>query len=557
VAGLPPSQQRALLDELVRGKVPLFGADPGHPAGPSRLRFPALATSELEERLAVERRRCDRQRAAYLEAQRLLASAGIPLVLFKTLGPYPYASSNVDALVPRGELERAAQLLERAGYIEMVHYWEPCKRLFRRFEGAECTLILHLHEQIGWIVLAFGDMDALWESARPGSDPLVTRPASEHVVAALLAHSVYEARRVALGDLWTVRSALAEPDFEWAQVERIARARSWTPGLELACAWYAAAERVAFGSSRIATRASVGSAPGRLHARIALQEREGRWPLALPRRALQAYFLRKLVLDNPRSVAQKLGDLRGLARQLVWGRLRARRRPATFVCICGLDGAGKTTQAEAVRAALQECEIPARRIWQRGGYSRPLEWLKSLARGTSSRVPSTTDGDAKARAYRRPLVGTIWAWILAVEQLAAAWIAVGTARLLGHAAVGERYLPDTVAELAERFGDPDYASSAPARLMCALAPKPQLILWLDLPAERAHARKADWPVEVLAARRRLYRSALARFANVEILDAARPARELEREIVDRVLRAALGRIRARNPLSSQSRSGYE
>src|SRR5262245_29527733 len=53
VAALPPSQQRALLDELVRGKVPLFAADSRNPAGPSRLRFAALATSELEERLAV------------------------------------------------------------------------------------------------------------------------------------------------------------------------------------------------------------------------------------------------------------------------------------------------------------------------------------------------------------------------------------------------------------------------------------------------------------------------------------------------------------------------
>jgi thymidylate kinase len=554
VAALPPSQQRALLDELVRGKVPLFAADPRNPEGPSRLRFAALASAELEERLAVEQRRCDRQRAAYLEAQQLLAAAGIPLVLFKTLGPYPYTASNVDALVPRGELERAAQVLERAGHLEMVHYWEPYKRLFRRFDGAQCSLILHLHEQIGWIVLAFGDMEGLWASVRPGSDPFVTRPASEHVVAALLAHSVYEARRVQLGELWTVRSALAEPGFDWSQVERIARERSWLPGLELACTWYAACERLAFGSSLLASRAGGTS---RLHARIEASERAGEWPLALPKRPLQVYFLRKLIVDNPRSAAQKLGDLHGLARQLVWGRLRARRRPTTFVCICGLDGAGKTTQAEALRAALEECEIPARRIWQRGGYSRPLEWLKSLARGASSSVPSIDDSAAKARAYRRPLVSSAWAWIIAFEQIAAAWLAVGTARLLGQAAVGERYLPDTVAELSERFGDPQYASSAPARLMCSLVPRPDLILWLDLPAERAFARKADWPVEVLEARRMLYHRALDRFASVETLDATRPARDLEGEVVDRVLRIVLGRIRDQNPLSAQSRIGYE
>ena len=213
-AELDTDAQRTLLAFLLHGKCVLFRADPEQLDGPSLLRIPALETQALAEALAGERQRCDAQRRAFLEAQEQLAAVDIPLLLFKTTGPYPYTSSNVDALVPLGQLDRAAATLAAGGYHEMTHYWEPNKRLLRRFRGRQCELVLHLHEKISWLVLAFSDMEALWTRARTSVDPRVLHPAPEHVVAALLAHSVYESNRVSLGDLDKIRGALAEPGFD-------------------------------------------------------------------------------------------------------------------------------------------------------------------------------------------------------------------------------------------------------------------------------------------------------------------------------------------------------
>ena len=95
---LVAEEQVDLLDFLVRGKVVLFEAPDA--SSDSRLRFPGLASDTLRETIEAERRRCDSQRQALLAAQSVLAAEDIPLLLFKAHGPYPYTSSNVDALSP-------------------------------------------------------------------------------------------------------------------------------------------------------------------------------------------------------------------------------------------------------------------------------------------------------------------------------------------------------------------------------------------------------------------------------------------------------------------------
>ncbi len=560
-ADLPPEDQHTLLDFLVRGKCLLFAREDEGEEAPSVLRIPALASEVLREKLAAERERCDRQRHALLEAQALLARADIPLLLFKTWGPYPYASSNVDALVPEGALMRAVQELEIAGYHEMTHYWEPNKRLVRRFQGRECSLELHLHERVSWIVLAFLDTAALWSRARSSSDPGVRHPAPEHLVAALLAHSVYESNRVNVGDVEKIRIALAHDDFDWSEVVRNARTFAWLPGLALARLWYAAAERAAFGDSLLddlrcredMPRVSRGAARD-----LARAIARGDWPVALGKRRLKTYYFRKLLRARRRSAAEKLRDLAGVASQIIPGRLGLRHRPGSFVCLCGIDGSGKSSQAEAAIAALRECEIPSHLVWMRGGYAPATEAVKRLLRRASRRIPTADDAKAKVRVYRSGPLRWFWAWWVAGEQILGGLLRIRVPRWLGRTAIAERFVPDTLADLTERLGDPDFADRVPARLMARLAPQPDLILLLDLPGDVAFARKPDdWSPEVLEERRQLYRRIVARHPQVVVLDARHPLAELEHEVVDRVLSLVLGRIAERNPLSTQRRDGWE
>jgi len=550
------AEQHALLDLLVRGKLPLFATERAEPTAPSRLRFPSLASPRLEQRLARERARCEAQRAAFLAAQAELARVGIPLVLFKTTGSYPYTSSNVDALVPAGALERAARQLEADGFVEMPHYWEPNKRLLRRFRGARCELVLHLHEKISWLVLAFSDMNALWSGVRSGSDPGLRLPAPEHVVAALLAHSVYESSRIHIGDVWTVHTALAGPGFDWSEVVRVARLRSWLPGLALARAAYAEAERLLLGRSRLDAeecRRGLADPPPSSLAWLA----SARWPLALSRWTGKRYFLRKLLLDSPRSPRDKARDLAGLWQQLAWGRLGLRHRPASLICLCGIDGAGKSTQARALRAAFAECELPVRSVWMRAGHSRVLEALKRLLRRSVPQLPGSGDAEGKLRVYRHAAGRRAWGLLVVLEQVVHAFLVVRLPLWAGRSLVAERYVPDSIADLAERFGDPEFAFGVSARLLRALTPRPDLILYLDVSGEVAHARKPEHvDASTLEERRGHYRAALALCSHVEICDASQAAEPLGELLVDRALRRAFARM-SNSVLARQSRQGWE
>lgn len=559
-AELPEPEQRETLDLLIRGKVVLFGSEDQDPAAPSRLIFQGLASPVLEARLASERSRCDAQRLAFFEAQEHLERAGIPLLLFKSGGPYPYTSSNVDVLVPAHEMDRAARLLEEAGHHEMVHYWEPNKRLLRRFRGPVCEVMIHLHTKISWVVLAFSDVAAVWEKARRRLDPRVLHPCPEHLASILLAHSVYESNKVHAGDVWKVREATGSTAFDWDEVLRIARLRAWSLGLAFSLQWYAAAESLLFGSATLGAAAAVRSLP-------TLSEREREWietsvqrafPALLPRRVTKRFYFRKLLADNPRSLGEKLHDLTGVAEQIAFGRAGLRSRPGSLVCFCGIDGSGKSTHAQALRAALDECEIPNRPVWMRGGYSPLVTRLKQGLRGSAAGLPDTGDAAGKLRLYRKRRTRFVWGWLVAIEQVVQSVFAVRIQRWLGRTLVAERYVPDTLVDLSERFADESFQTRLAGRFMRRLCPRPDLILFLDLPGALAFSRKSDdWSAEILEDRRRRYRSVLSGLPEVETLDATRSLEQLTHEATDLGLRRIFGRIRRLNPLSRRRRDSWE
>ena len=557
---LDEARQFELLDRLVKGKVILFGNESRELEASSCLLFSNLDTTALKGRIGQERERCDDQRLAFLAAQKHLESAGIPLLLFKSSGHYPYASSNVDALVPEGEMERAARLLEEIGHHEMVHYWEPNKRLLRKFRGASCEVMIHLHTRISWIVLAFSDMGALWRGARRSQDPVVLHPRPEHLTAILLAHSVYESNKVHIGDVWKIRQASRSAGFDWDEILRIARARSWLPGLAFSFHWYAAAEECLFGDSILASspaRRSLPPIPSRQTERIAASI-AGAFPARLSNRVTKRFYFRKLLIDNPRSPLQKLHDLIGVFEQVGFGRLGLRSRPGSLICFCGIDGSGKSTHAESLRAALDECEIPNRRVWMRGGYSPFVTWVKARLRTTAAGVPDVSDAAGKLRVYRQPGTRLLWGWIVALEQIVQALLAIRVQRWLGRTLVAERYVPDTLADLSERFDDDSFPRSLPGRMMRRLCPRPDVIVFLDVSGQAAFARKPDdWSEEILEERRRRYRSVLAMMPRVRTLDAHRPFEQVSRETIDLGLRSVFEKIRRSNPLSRRMRDAWE
>jgi thymidylate kinase len=216
------------------------------------------------------------------------------------------------------------------------------------------------------------------------------------------------------------------------------------------------------------------------------------------------------------------------------------RRPrlGAIVAFSGLDGSGKSTQAEALSDALVRLGVDTERAWVPLGSSERLQQVAGAAKRMLRRGSGEDDRllwNPGGRAGRRSF---------AVEAAAAAWSTAGTvanglahlraaaaAAAAGKVVVFDRYVLDTIVHLRFTYGGVPHP--AQERLVQALSPTPIAAYFLDLPPDVAHARKQDWDLDFLEAQAALYRAEADRLG-IRRLDATRPREELAAEIAREV-----------------------
>lgn len=218
-----------------------------------------------------------------------------------------------------------------------------------------------------------------------------------------------------------------------------------------------------------------------------------------------------------RLTAEDAVPLPGRARRLA-GRVvgSARRRPGgLLVGVSGLDGAGKTTQTEALVVALEALGEHPVLLWDRFGYELVVQRAGQLGRdvGTALRTSRrrrgghAAGGPAPATAGPRPRTpaaplpdapparmpaGARAAWLTFVVAAHVARTAPATRRQLraGRVVVRDRCTLDAVVHLHERYGRL-LAVGPWERLLLRALPREDLAYLLDVPAEEALRRKAE------------------------------------------------------------------
>lgn len=207
-----------------------------------------------------------------------------------------------------------------------------------------------------------------------------------------------------------------------------------------------------------------------------------------------------------------------------------------IICITGIDGSGKTLQAQRLVAQLRAAGHPAAYAWTGGRayLTRPLIWAaKRLLRaprvargggGQGEGGSGTAYGAYLASTRRvlgRPWLRAIWRHISLLEH-SAEILAVTMPHLLrGRIVVCDRYIYDSLVGIAVLAGE------GPAELRAAMGaarrypvPRPELWVLIDLPAAVAFARRGDVvDVAFLERRAPLYR-ALAEALGARVVDGA-------------------------------------
>ena len=506
-----------LLRALRANKVPLLALDLGF--SPLSAFYAGEAFQRLWEK---ERARWAALRAEYAIVRRALEGAGIRDVLIKSVGmapSFPYASDNTDILVAAEQGTLAKEVLLDLGYVELKNVEEPHKFLFRKFHLGTTASAIHLHEFVGWGT-GFMDDESLLANARQApDDPELWIPCAEDALLVTMAHAFYEDKAITLGDLWKVMHILRQGKLDWERAYRQARHRGWQEGLEVCLLLWAGLERLLYGEHSF-PEALVRQARKRLPAydRLylgrALRADEER--LSFPWRVSflfsKGQYYRKVWRDGALSWPEKAGDAlkhswAGIRRRLPWKIQRS-----MLISLSGVDGSGKTAQAEMLQRAFGECGLAARVVWNRGGSSRLAERIIALVKPLLPKAKGLDlTGDTrqakvarKSVWLRRPLLRWGWTALVVGDLLLQYGRKVAWPLLWGRVVICDRYAYDALVELAA-LGGPEVMGSWGAKLLLGLSPRPRLAYLLDVDPAVARARKPDEELSFLEAQADLYR----------------------------------------------------
>lgn len=223
---------------------------------------------------------------------------------------------------------------------------------------------------------------------------------------------------------------------------------------------------------------------------------------------------------------------------------------ALLISFSGIESSGKSTQIARLMERAQAAGERPVKLWTRPGYTPTLEAGKRrLRRLRGRRSPEAGSGERASRAYPRRAEGfrssftrRLWLSLALLDLLWWYAVRVRLWRASGRTVVCDRYLADCRVDFRVNFPEDDVESGLLARLLTALAPRPDLALVLLLPLEDSlersvgRERRFRENKEVLAQRHAAYES-LAGERGVVALDGRSPERDLEREI-ERLVDAA-------------------
>ena len=180
------------------------------------------------------------------------------------------------------------------------------------------------------------------------------------------------------------------------------------------------------------------------------------------------------------------------------------RRPL-LVSFSGVDGAGKSTQIENLRAAAQAAGYRVRQLafWDdvvvgcrfREGF---VHKAYGSERGIGAPGKPVARRDKNVRRWYLTLLRHA---LYFADALHLAWVGVRLGSKEGELVIFDRYIYDEFANLPLR----NPLTRAYIKLMSLIVPRPDLAYLLDADPEAARARKPEYPVEFLRESRSAYK----------------------------------------------------
>lgn len=167
-----------------------------------------------------------------------------------------------------------------------------------------------------------------------------------------------------------------------------------------------------------------------------------------------------------------------------------------IICFSGTDGAGKSTQIDALRQRLASVDIRTEYVWARGGYTPVFVALKRLlhllmGRRSNETARSSSNAAYSARrsvALSKPWIARLWLILAMLDLLMLYAVYVRCLSMRGRWVILDRYLIDTRIDFLRNHAYVFSEKSLLWRLVCWTAPKPHVHFLLTVPVAVSEAR---------------------------------------------------------------------
>ncbi len=192
--------------------------------------------------------------------------------------------------------------------------------------------------------------------------------------------------------------------------------------------------------------------------------------------------------------------------------------PLRLIAICGSDGSGKTTLADALARELRKSGREPRRLWSRfrNYLSRPF--LAAMHLTGHCRRLHRNGISVGVRDFRRsPVLAHIFLLLQTLDQILDILFRF---RLRRGLLVADRCVYDTLVDLALDSGRPDYVFRRIAPLLLALLPEPRLVVLLRRPPSLVARDRPDALIDGRDGARRLLYERLARECDLPVVETA-------------------------------------
>lgn len=181
-----------------------------------------------------------------------------------------------------------------------------------------------------------------------------------------------------------------------------------------------------------------------------------------------------------------------------------------FICITGIDGAGKTTIATHLTEYLRDKDIDTIYVYNRyvPVLLRPVIYMGKLLFHYDKQAKDYSEySKTKKRTSRKyPFLAKGYQSILLIDYFFQTFFKIKVPLILGRSVVCDRYIYDTiVTDLSVDFNYDMEGAKCLLNKLSSLFPVPDIVFLIDLPEEVAFSRKNDVPsIDYLKDRRKSY-----------------------------------------------------